>query len=622
VDGITSDLEAIVFRALAKEKHRRYQSAEAFAADLERFLRGDAVEAKADSRWYVLRKTVRRYRVPIAVAALFMLMLTGSAVTVTALWFKATHERDNARGIALDFHRLLDVVIGKVDDAVRTLAGGVDVSNDILAELTGTLDSLIVSVENDPALRHTLAKLHEKRGDIAYAQSRRDETKAHYTAFLELADELNRGEPANAQAARARARALRKLARVSYTPEADLNGAVSTLNQIMPVIAGDNDTLFDLCTVQTDLARHLYSIGRHPEAQQQIARVLAAIKMVPLETPGSTWDELHAMALDCAADIQMKFGMYDVATTLVEESLTLRRRLCERSPAHVGWLHDRILAELRLGSLYRDAGRLDDAVGAYESAVSNGEYLVTADKSVTGWAATLCRAYQRFAKLLVETERFKKARVVGDAMLKCALDLNVADPQDMEFTRLLGFARLRYGDIVLHSGDALGARFEYEEALRLCRYISECAPDDFDALSDVAEAHDHLGRCLGQIREYDESLDHYWQAANIRSALFRSQPCVPDRAIDVVTSRRKLATGYLRLNTLQADEIARELLCECGETLLQLQSSDGLAVHGSEIRKWMKEIDANKRLILRREFRRTIGPRMSQVRASAASDAD
>jgi len=67
VDG---ELETIVLKALAKEKERRYQSADALAADIGHYLAGEPVEAKRASAVYQLRKLAYRYRAIVIPAAL------------------------------------------------------------------------------------------------------------------------------------------------------------------------------------------------------------------------------------------------------------------------------------------------------------------------------------------------------------------------------------------------------------------------------------------------------------------------------------------------------------------------------------------------------------------------
>ena len=66
---IDDELETIVLKCLAKERERRYQSVDELSRDLRHYLAGEAIDAKRDSAWYVLRKTAwRKRRVFIAVA--------------------------------------------------------------------------------------------------------------------------------------------------------------------------------------------------------------------------------------------------------------------------------------------------------------------------------------------------------------------------------------------------------------------------------------------------------------------------------------------------------------------------------------------------------------------------
>lgn len=83
---LDGDLDAIVLKCLAKERERRYQSAGELARDLNRYLASELVSAKRDSAWYVLRKQFVRHRLPVAVAAAFVLTLLASSVVAWTLY--------------------------------------------------------------------------------------------------------------------------------------------------------------------------------------------------------------------------------------------------------------------------------------------------------------------------------------------------------------------------------------------------------------------------------------------------------------------------------------------------------------------------------------------------------
>ncbi|MCH7871605.1 MAG: hypothetical protein IID33_07875, partial [Planctomycetes bacterium] len=82
---INDEVETIVLKALAKERERRYQSAEALARDVEYFLAGEPIDAKRDSTWYVIRKSLRRHRVAVATAAAFVVLLAAFTIALSRM---------------------------------------------------------------------------------------------------------------------------------------------------------------------------------------------------------------------------------------------------------------------------------------------------------------------------------------------------------------------------------------------------------------------------------------------------------------------------------------------------------------------------------------------------------
>ena len=95
VRQLRGDVDTMLVKALQKDPARRYTSAEAFAADLQRHLEGRPVLAQPPSRRYRATKFVRRNRLALAAAALVTAAIVGGAGV--ALWQAQTARAEAAR---------------------------------------------------------------------------------------------------------------------------------------------------------------------------------------------------------------------------------------------------------------------------------------------------------------------------------------------------------------------------------------------------------------------------------------------------------------------------------------------------------------------------------------------
>lgn len=103
---INEEIETIVLKCLQKDRDRRYSGAGELARDLQRYLRGEPIDAKRDSRLYVLRKQLRRYRLVVAAAlAVFGSLVIGIIGTTWATW-RAQRAEAEAQARALTESRL------------------------------------------------------------------------------------------------------------------------------------------------------------------------------------------------------------------------------------------------------------------------------------------------------------------------------------------------------------------------------------------------------------------------------------------------------------------------------------------------------------------------------------
>src|SRR5947209_9867127 len=72
---VRGELDWIVLKALDKDRNRRYETASAFAADVERYLNDEPVQACPPSALYKFRKLARRNKASLGVTALVLVVL-------------------------------------------------------------------------------------------------------------------------------------------------------------------------------------------------------------------------------------------------------------------------------------------------------------------------------------------------------------------------------------------------------------------------------------------------------------------------------------------------------------------------------------------------------------------
>lgn len=146
---IDDELSTILLKALEKEPQRRYQTAGDLGRDFRHLAAGEPIEAKRASGLYMLRKTLRRYRLQTAMAGFVLVMLLGFLVALTVL---LARERDARRQADL-----------------KTIEAGLAVDRQQQA-LEEARQRTAEAMEAQRQLRHALVRQHIQRGDLALAR--------------------------------------------------------------------------------------------------------------------------------------------------------------------------------------------------------------------------------------------------------------------------------------------------------------------------------------------------------------------------------------------------------------------------------------------------------------------
>jgi len=345
-DGtIPQEVESIILQAMQKEKSLRYQSAGAIARDLERFLKGEPVEAMSAVGWYLVRKALHANRKPIllGLVALSVLLAAGGAVVLSASRANAAAAREAAQRerTAEEAARARAVT-----ELLRETIPTPTPSSMRLATVSGSgLGRLYLRLEtgefaDDPAMDQTLRRLwgqvytgfggRKATGLIAYSEvslrSGLERLRVHYgQEHVEIGETLHnlasvvllRRRPAEAEPMARQALAMReKLLGKDHIATAETRGL---------------------------LARVLLELGQQEEAEDQARTALADFA----NSPAGEADLPIAAIESMLARSKMGDQRWTEAESLVRSSLSRRvRRLPVEDPEFITSLEDlALLAE-------------------------------------------------------------------------------------------------------------------------------------------------------------------------------------------------------------------------------------------------------------------------------------
>ena len=163
--GVDADLDAICLKALRKRPDERYAGAADLLADLDRWLRREAVEARRGERGYRLRSFVRRRWPWLAAACLVLAAGAGfAAITLHQTRLRLTlveHERDKAQAVAQFLQELF------LAATPNEIAAGQLSARDLLRRSVARLqEGSVVSMDEDAraAMHYTAARILHRQG--------------------------------------------------------------------------------------------------------------------------------------------------------------------------------------------------------------------------------------------------------------------------------------------------------------------------------------------------------------------------------------------------------------------------------------------------------------------------
>ncbi|MBO0699740.1 MAG: serine/threonine protein kinase, partial [Zavarzinella sp.] len=470
---VRGELDWIVMKALEKERGRRYETANAFATDVQRYLADEPVQACPPSAGYRLRKFTRRNKAPVAAASVILLVLLGGIVGTTWGLVRAEQARqdeaDRAAGerratgealaaaaaekVAKEAERergaettaVLEFVENKILSAARPKdqVGGLGYDVKLAEALRSALPFVDKSFPGQPLiearLRMTMGLSFWYLGDFKSAIEQNEKARALFARHrgLDHPDTLasmnnlaaayaDAGRPGEALRLHEETFRLKKAAlglghRDTLVSMHNLAASYSAVGRADEAIKLHVEALRlmkdvlgpdnpDTLSCMSGLGESYFAAGRIPEAIQLHEETLRQRKAVLGSDHADTLASMTNLAASYIAAGRTQEGLQ-----LLEE--TLRHQNAKLGPDHV----DTLVSMCNLAESYRNVGRTKEAIELHAETLRRRKVALGPEHpgtlmSMHGLANSYIAAgrTQEALKLCEETVRLRKAKLGAD----------------------------------------------------------------------------------------------------------------------------------------------------------------------------------------------------------------
>ena len=406
---VRGELDWIVMKALEKDRTRRYETANGFALDIQRYLAGEPVLAAPPSTRYRLSKFARKHGAGLATAAALALLLVAGVAVSSWQAVRATKAEVAARAAAQDAlqaqraeadraegERLakLDAVAKKTD--AENQQRRAEVGEKLAGERLVQVEAEKKKAEQEKQIAQAVMNFLQNK---LLAQT---DTRAQADALLE-AGASSSGAKLNPTIRELLDRAAKELA----------PGNIEQSFPKQPLVQAE---------ILGTVGRTYQGIGEYPLALDFLERAAALCRQhLGAETPETL------IATGYLATAYRDAGKLDLALLLFEETLKLQK-------AKLGPQHPETLNTMgNLAEAYRNAGKLDLALPLLEETLKLQKAMLGPDHPLTlNSMNNLALAYHAAGKLeaalplFEETLKLEIAKLGPDHPNKLSVMNNLA----------------------------------------------------------------------------------------------------------------------------------------------------------------------------------------------------
>jgi serine/threonine protein kinase/tetratricopeptide (TPR) repeat protein len=601
---VRGDLDWIVMKALAKERDRRYETANGFAKDIERFLNHEPVLAGPPSTGYRMRKFVRRNRGQVVAAlAICVVLVAGIAgttvglirseaarrgereqraiaqanekqATVAATAEKKAKEREaeqrsNAEKARDRTRQALDAMTSSITG--DSLSAQTEISEDqkkFLTEVLKYYQEFAGEKADDEKSRARTAAAAVRVGIIESRLGRTEQALAAYqmarVGYASLATDFP-SKPAYRQALGVShmgvAIRLRDLGKFSEA-KAEFGNALAIQEKLVDVFPATPSYRAELARTQTNLAVLLADQGNYREAEQLSRQALAAPKKLAAEFPAEPEHREELAILHHNLGVQLwEMGKRSEAVEQERMALAIDERLAADFPTAPKYRHSLAGTRYGLGHFLMGLGKASEADEQFRQAMTIQDKLAAEFPGQAAYREALARTHHNRGNLLTELAKSSEAEAEFRQALAIREKLSAESPGVAQYRRGLASSHVDLGTLL----EDMGRRREAERAFRQAVAILEALAADVSTVPDIrlelALSQVKLASVLGVLGNRFEAEERLRRAISILKSLTSQFPVVPRYQHHLVYSHLGLGAFLTKVGRpIEAEEQYRRAL--------------------------------------------------------------
>jgi serine/threonine protein kinase/tetratricopeptide (TPR) repeat protein len=596
---VKGDLDWIVMKALSKERDRRYETANGFALDIQRYLANEPVLAGPPSVVYRVRKFVRRNRGKVLAAAVVLLASLGGLGAIAAVQRAANlrlesknDELTKANERVTNANTALEAANARVRaqyslavDAIKTYHTGVsedfllkeekfkDLRDRLLSSASDFYVKLgaILDKETDLGSRRALAQANFEvaaltgtvgRKEAAIAAHRlvlasRQVVAAEPVADAETKAEVGRSLSAIASLLESIGKTDEALAtyRKAETLLADLVGSTPTAVQIRAALAGCRSRLGYL----------LYATGNGTEGLR-VLRQARSDQEVLAGAAGSTMADRRDLSetIMSIGRLLGETGRPGEAEAEYRAALAIRQKLADENPTDANLQSRLAQTHNNLGFLLALTGRSTEAEAEHRKALAIRQKLADDHPAVTDFRKFLGHSLQNLGLLLSQAGRLSEADVELRKGLALFQKLADDNPAVTDFRGNLADIHQLLGMILWQTGRLAEAEAEFRSGVALYLKLADDHPAITEFRSHLADSYDGLGVALQGMGKSAEAVAEFHKGQALLQRLADDNPAVTGFRSRLANSHTNLGTQLADLaQTAEAEAEFRKALALC-----------------------------------------------------------